>query len=711
MSCLVKSAGDEPCVLCKRPDQVYIGHGQVRFCAHCSISWDPIETESFVSKAVVMSDDQDGDLPEDMLERMGVLVGGLTTVFAFGRRLAELMAVPEGLFADEQESEDEQKHLPGRHNQATHGRGGSRNLPDRDITGGWVPPGDRVWQGTSTDPPPISQRLTKLQTGHIGEQMAMKALEDVTRQPFADLNRENNRNNNPVDIAGDHRGTEVKASAEYSQTRAWRARLGEPGKAEKVRRRELTRKAKDAKTEHERKMFLAAKRAEGDEKRRMILQRKAAEIDRLTALNDGQRINPTTVGVILSTDGRRGDVFEVQGHHLYLGWSQSATESNYLGTYDVGDLAHAETLAKTTYSVVLLDLFDGTQVEFPGGHSLSFYQNSFYQNSELDEQGFTQAEIDVLVHPQVDDRIRGFELDDIQAIANNLASSRIDLNLLTDDIFETVIQETDMEMAAATIDKSEQSWLDFEEEFKADWVEAEAIAEKEFARLKVQGFFKPPTEESLGKAAPDWEDSLGGFSPVMVLVHDTMRLYEEDQNFIYDEILKSRIVEYEDAISDYIAQMGCGGKAHVTSQKEIEYIKDQSREDAQSILNTHNRDLAKTIRGIKDDVPTANRSTYTSRFRIWNMGRQIWKATQIALHTTLTTRDYALKTFSDHNNLEPNVKLFPRTAKEPICQGWINRGLVNYEVAERNPSPYHLNCVHYWKPMFRIGKCEGLWIG
>lgn len=706
MPCLTKSTNEE-CILCKRTDQVYQGHGEVRFCAHCSISWDPIETGSDVAKAIVMSDDQDGDLPEDMLERMGLLIGGLTTAFDFNRRLTELIAIPEGLFISE--DEEMQKHLPGRHNQATPGRGGrSGKMPDRDIAGGWLPAGKRVWQGASTDPPPKGERLTKLQTGYIGEQMAMKALEDLTGQPFADLNIQNNRNNNPIDIGGDHRGTEVKASAEYSQQRAWRARLGEPGPAEKARRRELTLKANNATTEHERLKFLAAKRAEGDEKRRMILQRKATEMDRLTALNDGRQIKPTTVGIILSSDGRRGDVFEVEGHHLYLGWSKAATDANYLGTYNVGDLAHAETLTKAIETLVksIVILFEGGQVELPLGHSLSEYQDS-----ELEEQDFSQAEIDVLIHPQVEDRIIGFDLDEVQALASNLAGSGFDLDTLTDDIFGTVQEENDMIRLTVTIDKSKQSWLDFEKEFEADWEEAEAIAEKEFVRLKTLGYFEPPTQKLFGKAAPDWEDSLDGFSPVMVLVHDTMRLYEEDQNLIYDEILKSRIVEYEDAISDYIAQMGCGGKAHITSQKEIEHIKAQSLEDAEGVVNTHNRDLAKIVRQIRVDVPSANRYTYTSRLRMWNSDRYTWKATQIALHTTLTTRDYALKAFSDHNNLEPNVKLLPRTAKEPICQGWINRGLVNYAVAERNPSPYHVNCVHYWKPMFRIGKCEGLWKG
>lgn len=122
MTCLVQHLKGIACIACKRADQVYMGHGVIRFCAHCSISWDPMEDGKPLDnqkKAIILSEDQDGELPEDMLERMGILIGDLTIVFGFERRLTDMMAIPEALF-----TEDQVKHLPGQHDQRTHGRGG-----------------------------------------------------------------------------------------------------------------------------------------------------------------------------------------------------------------------------------------------------------------------------------------------------------------------------------------------------------------------------------------------------------------------------------------------------------------------------------------------------------------------------------------------------------------------------------------------------------
>ncbi len=344
MTCLVQHLEDLPCILCKRADQVYIGHGTVRFCAHCSISWDPIEDEQSLDlqrKAVILSEDQDGELPEDMIERMGALIGSINTVFVFDRRLVDMMAIPEILF-----TEDQVKHLLGQYDQI-----------------------------------------------------------------------------------------------------------------------------------------------------------------------------------------------------------QSA--------------------------------------------------------------------------PQ-------------------------------------------------------------------------------------------PADKQKGKAADDvWRSLVSTFSPVMQLIHDAMRMNSADTRAMTDELFKARKVEFNDAVSDYVSQLGCGGVSDLRAQVELKFLREDSERDARDITNTHNLDLAKTIEKIKTSVPTANRATYTKGLREWESRRRLWKNTQIALWTTMNTRDQALKSFAFHNNLKPEVELMPKLAKEPICQGWVNRGKVTFEIAVRNPSPYHLNCVHFWKPDF-VGiekDCSNLWKG
>jgi hypothetical protein len=42
-SCLTHQIYTEPCPQCGCKDQVYIGHGIVRYCDHCVISWDVSE--------------------------------------------------------------------------------------------------------------------------------------------------------------------------------------------------------------------------------------------------------------------------------------------------------------------------------------------------------------------------------------------------------------------------------------------------------------------------------------------------------------------------------------------------------------------------------------------------------------------------------------------------------------------------------------------
>lgn len=213
------------------------------------------------------------------------------------------------------------------------------------------------------------------------------------------------------------------------------------------------------------------------------------------------------------------------------------------------------------------------------------------------------------------------------------------------------------------------------------------------------------------KKAALWRQMVAEFSRVMSLVHLSMRMVSVDVDQLRDELVKARTLEFEDAVSDYTAQMQCGGTGHLRPGAELDRIRKKSRLDAEQIADTYNRDLALVIAQIREESPRANRHTYAKRLRVWDQGRSSWKTTQISLHTIMTTRDMALKSFSQHNGLEPSVMLFPRLAKEPICQGWINRGLVSFEVAKRNPSPYHVGCVHFWRPEFEKGDCTNLWQG
>ncbi len=332
----------------------------------------------------------------------------------------------------------------------------------------------------------------------------------------------------------------------------------------------------------------------------------------------------------------------------------------------------------------------------------------------------------LMAMPGVSKHMEGWSPTRQAAFLGVLASFDLESGLITEDVFAEV--ETVLKHLPGRHDQDE----------------AEILAE--FERLDKRGFFNQPTEPNFfGKtkiekgfsddkddmladhevdllppparsgyqkaAGPTWQEMVAGFSKVMAIVHLAMRMNEVDIESLYDEMYKARKTEFDDAVSDYLAQMDCGGKAYLKAGPEMKLMKAQSRLESEGIANTYNRDLAKAILNIKNTAPSANRYTYVSQLRAWETARRIWKMTQIALHTIMTSRDQALKAFSDQNGLAPDVELYPRTAAEPICQGWINRGIVSYQVAKNNPSPYHVGCLHYWRPKFVKGDCSNLWIG
>lgn len=345
--------------------------------------------------------------------------------------------------------------------------------------------------------------------------------------------------------------------------------------------------------------------------------------------------------------------------------------------------------------------------------------------------------------PDVSKHMIGWSPTRQVAFLDVLASFDLESGLLiTEDVFaevETVLKHLPGRHDQRSHGHGRGKFKEREKSFDQDEVEILA----KFERLDERGFFNQPTEPNFfgetkiekefsddkddmltdyeagllpppdyqKAAGPSWQEMVAGFSKVMAIVHLAMRMNEVDIESLYDEMYKARKTEFDDAVSDYLAQMDCGGKAYLKAGPEMKLMKAQSRLESEGIANTYNRDLAKAILNIKNTAPSANRYTYVSQLRTWEAGRRIWKMTQIALHTIMTSRDQALKAFSDRNGLAPDVELYPRTAAEPICQGWINRGIVSYQVAKNNPSPYHVGCLHYWRPKFVKGDCSNLWIG
>jgi hypothetical protein len=197
------------------------------------------------------------------------------------------------------------KHQAGRHDQQTH--------TPKKYAGG------RVWGGEQVD---VRPTVSKLQTGAIGEDIAMRALSDMMGAEFHTVNV--GLNNAPIDVVGDHTAVEVKTGLASNGKTAqhWRATIGQPGKVE---REAITRMTPDEKRVHHAR------------KRKAIMDRKAMMLTDISK-EAGVPIRGMTVGVILAPDGSRGDVFAIPGFHQRLRWKDYATDRYYLGTYEAGEV-------------------------------------------------------------------------------------------------------------------------------------------------------------------------------------------------------------------------------------------------------------------------------------------------------------------------------------------------------------------------------------
>lgn len=195
------------------------------------------------------------------------------------------------------------KHLMGQHDQSTHGRGG-----------GATP---KVWDGN-----PVSwkgKKLTKLQVGEIGENLAMRVLSEEMGVEFRTLNE--GVNNAPIDVGGDHTAVEVKTglASNGKSAQQWRATIGQPGKAETAALKQMTKEEK---------------RAHNQYKQQKILERKQNMLDEMSQIA-GAPVKGVTVGIILHPDGTKGDVYKFDGFHLRIPWKKAGELGEFMGTFNV----------------------------------------------------------------------------------------------------------------------------------------------------------------------------------------------------------------------------------------------------------------------------------------------------------------------------------------------------------------------------------------
>jgi len=178
-----------------------------------------------------------------------------------------------------------------------------------------TPTTERAWDGKQKN---IKRTLSKLETGQLGELIVIEWMKKKGYRDATAMNW-NNRNNNPIDVVGDHLAIEVKAGLASNGKTAqhWRATIGQPGP------KELAWLAK-AKPE--------AKARWNEKKAQAIIHRKEKVVKELARLT-GDPIKGQTVTLIIDHDRRIADVYRFPGFHSRIAWNDSRVKKAYVGSY------------------------------------------------------------------------------------------------------------------------------------------------------------------------------------------------------------------------------------------------------------------------------------------------------------------------------------------------------------------------------------------
>lgn len=218
-----------------------------------------------------------------------------------------------------------------------------------------------------------------------------------------------------------------------------------------------------------------------------------------------------------------------------------------------------------------------------------------------------------------------------------------------------------------------------------------------------------------GIKAFDWQSVVAAMTPTQKLVHLAMRLDDPAAEGIRAELLKARRRAFEEELSIEARRVGCPNRqGRLDNSSILSELNEASPEDAASIVNTYNYDLAMAILAVSAETPTANRQTYAKRLSRWEAKRNQWKVEQIATWTEGTARSLAQKYFYQYNLVEGVAELIPKGSAEPVCAGWIGRGEVPLAEAMASPPPYHSGCPHRWRTIpEKVAKreCAELWLG
>lgn len=168
-----------------------------------------------------------------------------------------------------------------------------------------------------------------------------------------------------------------------------------------------------------------------------------------------------------------------------------------------------------------------------------------------------------------------------------------------------------------------------------------------------------------------------------------------------------------DAIQDEINYVGGNQRARAASGADLAYLEAMAREDAQSIVNTFNRDAQRQLEKLYKENPNASKQFFIESMKAWVEKRAGWKGLQVAFNTEAKAREYARNQFRLHNY--PETTRFIFVGPPAVCRRCMNlfaMGIVDFDFVQRTQIPVHLNCPHTFRAL-RKPKVDlvNLWVG
>lgn len=177
------------------------------------------------------------------------------------------------------------------------------------------------------------------------------------------------------------------------------------------------------------------------------------------------------------------------------------------------------------------------------------------------------------------------------------------------------------------------------------------------------------------------------------------KMTDEDQQRLTTDLINIRVVMWQTALESEARRYGERIDANPPSGEDYAELRRMSERDAQSIVNTYNREVERQVERLFKENPRGNRHYYASNMEKWAARRTRYKQAQIALNTDVSTTELARRRFYEESF---NASRYIFTGPAPTCRDCSRRfgaGVVEKAYTEKYPTPRHISCPHSWTPV------------